>query len=152
MTYVGGHKLVFIPFHWVFQGKEGKGKKKERKKGEIVENQAHFICPPKSILWCYTIDIYISVLNLVLLYQPLIPDPLATAAVHFFPLSTPLHPLTCPHFLQATLHTSGQLKISLLPGQLSLKQRLHFRIVCHLRSFVIRRRLFCISVCLRKIR
>jgi hypothetical protein len=30
----------------VFQGKEGKERKKERKKGEIVENQANFICPP----------------------------------------------------------------------------------------------------------
>ena len=60
---------VFIPFHWVFQKKKGrKKKKKERKKGEIVENQAHFICPPKFILCCYTIVIYISVLNLALLY------------------------------------------------------------------------------------
>jgi hypothetical protein len=33
----------------VFQGEE---EEKERKKGEIVENQAHFVCSPKSICCC----------------------------------------------------------------------------------------------------
>jgi hypothetical protein len=56
--------------------------------------------------------------------------------VQFFPLSTPLHPLTCPHFLQGTVHTSGQCKILLLPGQFTLRHHQHFHIVPHFRSFV----------------
>jgi hypothetical protein len=34
---------VFIPFHWVFGGQEEKKERKERKKGEIMGNQAHFL-------------------------------------------------------------------------------------------------------------
>jgi hypothetical protein len=43
--------VVFIPFHWVFGGEEEKKERKEREKGEIMGNQAHFLCFVKSTVY-----------------------------------------------------------------------------------------------------
>jgi hypothetical protein len=123
-------------------------RKKRKKKKEIIGNHVYFLSSLVfNLCFCDKIIISVSV-HYILLYQALIPEPpaLLTCAVQFFPLSTPLHPLTCPHFLQGTVHTSGQCKILLLPGQFTLRHHQHFLIVSCFRSFVTCRHLLCISV------
>ena len=127
-------------------------RKKRKKKKEIIGNHVYFLSSLVfNLCFCDKIIISVSV-HYILIYQALIPEPpaLLTCAVQFFPLSTPLHPLTCPHFLQGTVHISGQCKILLLPGQFTLRHHQHFRIVSRVRSFVTRQCLLCIYVWLKE--
>ena len=147
------YAICYFGFHPIPLGVLGKRReeeeKKRKEKGEIVENQAHFSCPPKSILCCYTYYLHQYAQSCIAILS-INSRSTCNCCSALFSMFTPLHPLTCPHFLQTTLHTSGHLKISLFPGQLSLKQHLHFQIVCWICSFVICHHLLCISVCLQK--
>jgi len=74
--------------------------RKERKRKRLWGIMYIFFCSLIFIL-CFYDKIIISIISIsvhnILLYQASIPEPpaLLTCAVQFFPLSTPLHPLTC---------------------------------------------------------
>jgi hypothetical protein len=117
---------VFDPFHWVFsEEKEGK----ERKRKRLWENYINSL-PLLCNLMFLQLNNHFHQCTLYITMSS-IDSRATTLCSAILPLSTLQHPLTCPHFLQGTVYTSGQCKISLLPGQFVLKQQWHLRTVDH---------------------